>query len=108
MSWLLGLAWALLAQPCAAAQDHILERAVWTDTSGAASFDQARSATYIPYTGVLSKGFNANVQWIRLKIAAIPSDLSSALVLRIRPVYLTTLNSTTRLKVHTLAELQLI
>jgi hypothetical protein len=45
-------------------------------------------ANYVPYTGVLSKGFSPHVQWIRLKIDAVPSGSTDKLVLRIRPVFL--------------------
>jgi signal transduction histidine kinase len=84
----LGLAWSFLLCTAAWAQDQVLEKAYWTDTSGIASFDQAQAASYTPYTGVLSKGFNPHVQWVRLKIKGVPESLSSTLVLRIRPVYL--------------------
>ena len=82
-----ALVWLLLPS-AAGAQDHILERALWTDTSGSATFDQASTASYAPYTGVLSKGFGQHVQWIRLKIDAVPSGSADKLVLRIRPVFL--------------------
>lgn len=83
--WLLLL---LLGASQAHAQGWISERAVWTDTRGTASFEDARSASYTPYTGVLSKGFGRDVQWIRLTIDAVPPGLSDTLVLRIRPVFL--------------------
>lgn len=75
----------------ALAADYILDKAYWTDTTGQASFAQARDATYTPYTGVLSKGFNTYAQWIRLRIDGVPTDGPDTLVLRIRPVYLDTL-----------------
>ena len=74
-----GVAWA---------NDHILAKANWTDVDATATFDQARVATYTPYTGVLGKGFGAQAQWIRLKIGAVPVDGPSTLVMRIRPVFL--------------------
>lgn len=88
LGWLLGIVLALLGQPCAAAQDHILERALWTDTTGTANFEAARTAHYTPYTGVLSKGFSPHVQWIKLTVGGVPSDSADSLVLRIRPVFL--------------------
>ena len=45
----------------AGAQDYILDKAYWTDTTGTASFEQARAARYTPYTGVLSKGFTLSL-----------------------------------------------
>jgi signal transduction histidine kinase len=73
------------------AQDFIQERAFWTDETGAATLAQAQAATYTPYTGVLSKGFGPQTQWIRLTIGAAPTPKSNdmgQLVLRIRPVFL--------------------
>lgn len=84
----LGLMAVLLWSGCAWAKDHILEKAFWTDTSGSASFEQARLATYTPYPGVLSQGFSKHAQWVRLKIDGVPADGSATLVLRIRPVFL--------------------
>lgn len=82
-----GLCWALWPAT-GRAQDHILEKAYWTDTSGTASFEQARAATYTPYSGVLSKGFSRDVQWIRLRIAAVSGGGVDQLILRIRPIFL--------------------
>jgi len=70
------------------AQDHVLEKSYWTDTTGTASFQQAQLANYTPYTGVLSKGYSPYVQWVRLTIKGVPASVSNRLVLRIRPVYL--------------------
>lgn len=72
----------------ALAQDRILEKSFWTDTTGSASFEQARSAPYQPYKGVLSKGFSRDVQWVRLRIDGVEPGLTDQLVLRIRPVFL--------------------
>jgi signal transduction histidine kinase len=82
------LAWAIFSGTCVWAQDHVLEKSYWTDTTGTASFQQAQSANYTPYTGVLSKGYSPYVQWVRLTIKGVPASVSSSLVLRIRPVYL--------------------
>ncbi len=83
-----GVLWAWASVTSAIAQDHISQKALWTDVSGQASFEQARSAHYTPYTGVLSKGFTPHVQWIRLTIDAVPVGGPDTLVLRIRPVFL--------------------
>ncbi|MEI7786615.1 MAG: 7TM-DISM domain-containing protein, partial [Betaproteobacteria bacterium] len=79
LAWLPGVA---------AGQQHILEKAYWTDTSGSATFEQARAAVYTPYSDVLSKGFSRHVQWVRLRIAPLPAGDGDALVLRLRPVYI--------------------
>jgi len=82
------LACAVLSGACVWAQDHVLEKSYWTDTTGTASFQQAQLANYTPYTGVLSKGYSPYVQWVRLTIKGVPASVSNRLVLRIRPVYL--------------------
>lgn len=86
--WMLFLAVAVWGPTAAWAQDHILEKSFWTDSTGSASFDQARSAPYMPYKGVLSKGFSRDVQWVRLKIDGVQPGVTDKLVLRIRPVFL--------------------
>lgn len=86
--WVMAFLVVLLGPTSARAQDQIVDKAYWTDVSGQASFEQAREATYTPYSGVLSKGFSSHAQWIRLRIGAVPSGGPDTLVLRIRPVYL--------------------
>lgn len=85
---ILLLGWAIFSGTCIWAQDHVLEKSYWTDTTGTASFQQAQLANYMPYTGVLSKGYSPYVQWVRLTIKGVPASVSNRLVLRIRPVYL--------------------
>lgn len=68
------------------AKDLILERAFWSDTSGQATFEQAREATYTPYSTILSRGYSHSADWVRLKIDGV-SDHAD-LVLQIRPIFL--------------------
>lgn len=89
--WIMGFVFALLGPASVWAKDHIVDKAYWTDRTGQASFAQAREASYTTYTGVLSKGFSGDMQWIRLKIDAVPANGPNTLVLRIRPVYLDTI-----------------
>ncbi len=84
LSWV-GL---LCAPHSVMAQDRVLEKAYWSDTTGTASFEQAREARYTPYTGVLSQGFKAYPQWVRLKIDGAQPGGPEQWVLRIRPVFL--------------------
>lgn len=84
---LIALAWLVL--PSAGwTQDHVLGKAYWTDRTATASFEQARSADYTPYSEVLSKGYGNQAQWVRLKIESVTADVSPSLVLRIRPIFL--------------------
>ena len=80
--------WSLLLPLACWANDRILEKAYWTDAAGTATFEQARQAQYRPYSGLLSKGFGPQVQWVRLQIDAVPPGTIDTLVLRIRPVFL--------------------
>lgn len=87
--WLSGLVLLGLLLPATTwAHDRILDKAYWTDTTGVATFEQARSASYTPYNGVLSKGFNQHAQWVRLTVDGVPAGTADTLVLRIRPVFL--------------------
>jgi signal transduction histidine kinase len=83
------LLWLAVMMPAASsAHNRILDQAYWTDPTGAATFEQARAAAYTPYSGVLSKGFGPQAQWVRLQINAVDTDAADTLVLRIRPVFL--------------------
>jgi hypothetical protein len=82
---------ALLCPALGSAKDFIEAKAFWTDTTGAASFEQARAANYTDYSGVLSKGFGQQVQWVRLKVGGVLPGTTDTLVLRIRPVFLDTI-----------------
>ena len=82
---------ALLCPALGSAKDFIEAKAFWTDTTGAASFEQARAANYTDYSGVLSKGFGKQAQWVKLKVGGVPPGTTDTLVLRIRPVFLDTI-----------------
>ena len=88
LSLILLLALAMFSGKSVWAQDHVIEKTFWTDTTGHATFEQAQLANYTPYTGILSKGYSPNVQWVCLTIKGVPASVSNSLVLRIRPVYL--------------------
>lgn len=76
------------------AADRVIERAYFEDESAQLGFMQARQQEYIPYTGVLNKGYTQSAIWIRLRVdpagAGMGSNADDAqkLVLRIRPPYL--------------------
>ena len=78
----------LIFHTTAQAQDHIAEKAYWSDVSGLATFEQAKQAAYKPYQGALKLGYTNSVEWVRLKVAAVQEVEEHELVLRIRPVYL--------------------
>jgi signal transduction histidine kinase len=66
-------------------QDHIVERAVWEDTTAALGVEQAATADFVsvPNTSLLRRGYSESAFWIRLKITE-----PGPLVLRIQPPYL--------------------
>ena len=71
------------------AQDHIISRAYWEDTSGQASAAQANVQTFTAYQDVLSKGYTNSAIWIRLEIKPdVHTAADGKLILRIRPIYL--------------------
>jgi signal transduction histidine kinase len=69
--------------------DHISQRAYWQDTSDQATWQQAQTEPFTPYSGILSRGYTPHPIWIRLEIT--PTEKTKAddkLILRVRPVYL--------------------
>jgi signal transduction histidine kinase len=69
--------------------DHISQRAYWEDTSDQATWQQAKTEPFTPYSGILSRGYTPHPIWTQLEIT--PSGKSKAddkLILRLRPVYL--------------------
>lgn len=86
---LLVLAMLALSISAAFADDRILSRSYWEDTSNQATWDQAQGREFTPYAGVLSRGYTESAIWIQLLVA--PPQNSKAddkLILRIRPIYL--------------------
>ena len=73
----------------ASAHDHITQRAYWEDASGQATFEQAQKQEFIPYEGVLGRGYTQSVIWTKFEIVP-PKNAKpdQQLVLRIRPIYL--------------------
>ena len=73
----------------AAAEDWITQRAWLEDQGGKQTWAQVQNAPFQPYEGVLSKGFGDSAIWVKLKIEAPVNQQQAAnLVLRLRPVYL--------------------
>ena len=73
----------------AAADDWITQRAWLEDQGGKQTWAQVQNAPFQPYEGVLSKGFGDSAIWVKLKIEAPVNQQQAAnLVLRLRPVYL--------------------
>ena len=68
----------------ALANNLVLEQAYWQDTSGEATFEEARQQTLTPYRGIFSRGYTDAVHWLRLTLAPSPQ----ALALLITPSWL--------------------
>jgi signal transduction histidine kinase len=80
----LHLAWSALA--CA---EQISQRAYWVDSSGIATYEQAKEQSFLPYSGVVSQGYTEAATWLRLRIEPLPFDSADQrIVLHIRPVFL--------------------
>lgn len=81
-----GAAWAAGQPDTPSSPDgeFISERAFWKDLDGQADFATARTQTYTPYRGVLSRGYTDSAHWIRLTLVASEQPL----VLIIRPNWL--------------------
>lgn len=92
----LGLWWASLSVH-AGPQWQITHRAHWVDATGQADLNQARSAPFTPYEGVLSQGYVTGAVWVRLSIEPVhpptsppqaTTPLSAQLDLLVHPTYL--------------------
>jgi two-component system, sensor histidine kinase LadS len=69
--------------------DHISQRAYWQDASGQATWQQAQTEPFTPYSGILSRGYTPHPIWIRLEITPTEkTKTDNKLILRVRPVYL--------------------
>lgn len=69
-----------------AAHGAIIEQAWFEDASGQMTIQQAReSDQWMPYQGLLSRGYGTGAVWVRLVIAPHPSQ---SLILAMRPAYL--------------------
>lgn len=93
--WTLLLSlWAFLCWPSVAWAVQITERAYWQDTTGAATWAQAKEQTYTAVSDTVTGGYSVHPTWIRLRIAPSDSAVESAAnpwVLRIRPAFLDTI-----------------
>jgi len=85
---------AVCIPTAALAADHVAGRAYFEDKSAQLDFAQAKRQEYIPYTGVLNRGYTRSAIWIRLRIdpaetgGSQNAEDAKKLVLRIRPTYL--------------------
>jgi two-component system, sensor histidine kinase LadS len=72
--------------------NHISQRAYWEDTSDKATWQQAQAEKFIPYEGILSRGYTPHPIWIQLQITpSANSNVDDKLILRLRPIYLDTI-----------------
>lgn len=62
-----------------------VERAVWVDTTGKASPEEAMQQTFSPVNKIVSRGYQSTVTWMRVTVPA--SDVRNAW-LTIQPLYL--------------------
>lgn len=79
----------ILSALTAKAEDWITHRAWLEDQGGQQTWSLVRQADVQSYEGVLSKGFGHSVIWVKLTIDAPSQEHQvESLVLRLRPVYL--------------------
>lgn len=95
LAWIVGVLLAVtLAAPEAVAQ-QVVARAFLEDRESRLTFEEAREGTYVPFSGVLNRGYSASVFWIRITIdpqagSGGTTGADDRLILRIRPPYLDT------------------
>jgi len=79
---LISLAWS----SSVAAKDLVSARSYWEDVQGQVTFEDAQTRSYVPYEGILAKGYSDSAFWLRLRIE--PAAAGDKLVLRIRPAFI--------------------
>ena len=73
----------LLVATFAHAENDILGRAYFLDSSNSLSFKQVQRESFTPYEGVLTGGFQKGTYWLKLRVRQTDDEL----VLRIRPIF---------------------
>lgn len=87
--FLLMLLQLLALSASAATHDYIGERAYFEDASNTLTLDGVKNKPFVPFSGMLSKGYSKSAFWVRLKISPTEqSGVTSPLVLKIQPTYL--------------------
>lgn len=69
-----------------ALDDHIIEKAYFEDPSGYLTFDQAQEKLFTPYEGLLNRGYNRNVYWLKIRYAR--KSPNERIFLRILPTFI--------------------
>lgn len=77
-----GVAAETQQSPTEHAITEITAQGWWSDASGTATLEQAQRAPYIPFVGVLTRGYGSDTIWIRLHLSA--ARHAEHLVLRIQ------------------------
>jgi two-component system, sensor histidine kinase LadS len=77
---------ALTGCGSAPVDDLLREQAVLEDATGALSFDEAREATFKPFSGVLTRGYTPSSFWFKLVVSEAPDG--GEVQLRVRPTFL--------------------
>lgn len=67
-------------------QDHVMQRAVLVDHSGALDIEQASAGEFTPVGDFLSGGYSDSIFWLRILVEKPES--ARRLILRVRPTYL--------------------
>lgn len=85
------LVWLLSLAPSAKAGVDVVEQAWLADPSGRLSYADVQQAAFLPYTGILARGYSSGATWLRIRIQAddeASSTTTEKWILRIRPSFL--------------------
>lgn len=69
-----------------ALEDHIIEKSYFEDATGYLTFDQIQEKSFTSYQGLLNRGYNKNVYWIKIRYARKFSN--ERVFLRILPTFI--------------------
>jgi len=83
--FVLLICWLLGTLNVQAGQSLLLSTSYWVDSSTIATVEEAKNASYIPFSGVLNKGYTTSVVWVR---AHINGSIDSQHVIKMGPSFL--------------------
>lgn len=86
MQWLVVLLYFHSVYALASTSPLLIEQAWLRDAGGSMSLQQVQQSDFVPFTGVLNKGYTSDTYWIRLKVR--PDMATESIKLRMRPTFL--------------------
>lgn len=82
----LVLCLVLMVAGAQAAEPYIVSKAYWVDPDRQASFDDASTASFMPFDGTVTEGYTQSAVWLKIRLSGQPTPEPLALI--IKPAFL--------------------